>query len=162
MTTTGARPGVGAGWPALLTIAAGFAAAWWAVGAGAADAPYIDDWVYARSVEQFVQTGRLAVPSISAVYPIAQTLWAAPFAAVLGFSFDALRLSTVAAAALGCWALYLLLVELGCRRSTAGLGAAALALHPVLFDLTFSFMTEVPFVAASTASLAAYVRSVRT
>ncbi|MGE0813328.1 MAG: glycosyltransferase family 39 protein [Vicinamibacterales bacterium] len=161
MTTSRARFGVRGGWQAPLAIAAGFAAAWWAVGAGSADAPYIDDWVYARSVEQLVQTGRLGVPSISAVYPVAQTLWAAPFAALLGFSFDALRLSTVAAAGLGAWALYLLLVELGCRRSTAGLGAAAMALHPVLFDLTFSFMTEVPFVAASTASLAACVRGVR-
>lgn len=63
-------------------------------------------------------------------------------------------------AVLGCWAVYLILREIGCRRSTSLLGGVALALHPVYFALTFSFMTEVPFVSLSTLALYCYVRAV--
>jgi hypothetical protein len=146
-------------WPYLLVLAAVFAAAWLAVGPGP-DAPYIDDWVYARVVEQFLQTGEVRVPAMSSVYPLAQAAWALPFAAVMGFSFVALRLSTLALAWCGCAALYLTLRESGCRRDTSLLGAVALLLHPVFFGLAFSFMTEVPFVSFSLLSLYWYARAV--
>ena len=147
-------------WPALAAIAALFGVAWMAV-APWSSAPLIDDWVYAWSVEHLLATGSFRVLAVSAVYPITQTLWAAPFAVVLGFSFLTLRVSTTVLAVLGCWAVYLTLRELGCRRSTSLLGGVALALHPVYFALTFSFMTEVPFVATSSMGLYCYVRAVR-
>jgi hypothetical protein len=129
----------------------GVASLW--VGARA-NVPVIDDWVYAWSVEQFVQTGRLRVLEFSAVYPIAQIVWGALFVRVAGFSFGVLRCSTVIVSTLGCWAVYLTLRELGCRRSTTLLAACALALDPVYFALSFSFMTDVPFV--SLAAIATY------
>src|ERR1051326_3060071 len=104
-------------WPALAAIAAVFAAAWWLV-LPRANVPVIDDWVYAWSVEHLVETGRLRVLEISAVYPIAQILWGALFARIAGFSFVVLRASTMTLSALGCGAVYLTLRELGCRRST--------------------------------------------
>jgi Dolichyl-phosphate-mannose-protein mannosyltransferase len=135
-------------------------AAWLLIGTRA-NVPVIDDWVYAWSVEHLLKTGRLQVLDFSAFYPIAQILWGALIARLAGFSFVALRFSTVLLSALGCWAVYLTLREIGCRRSTSMLGACGLALDPVYFALSFSFMTEVPFVCASTLALYFYVRALR-
>jgi len=147
-------------WSALLFFLAMWIAAWQLVGPRA-NVPVIDDWVYAWSVEHLLKTGRLQVLDISAFYPIAQILWGALIAQLAGFSFVALRFSTVLLSALGCWAVYLTLCEFGCRRSTSLLGALALAFDPVYFALSFSFMTEVPFVCASTLALYFYVRAIR-
>jgi hypothetical protein len=146
-------------WPALAAIAAVFAAGWMLV-RGGTDVPVIDDWVYAWSVENLVKTGRLQVLEFSAIYPIAQIVWGALFAAVAGFSFGAVRLSIVVLSACGCGAVYLTLRELGCRRVASLIGALALALDPLYFALSFSFMTEVPFVSFSSIALYCYVRSI--
>jgi hypothetical protein len=146
-------------WPALAVIAALFAVGWVLV-RGSTDVPVVDDWVYAWSVENLVRTGRLQVLEFSAIYPIAQILWGALFAAVAGFSFGAVRLSIVVLSACGCSAVYLTLRELGCRRASSVIGALALALDPLYFALSFSFMTEVPFVSFSSIALYFYVRSI--
>jgi hypothetical protein len=145
---------------ALAAIASIFAVSWFLVGA-AANAPVIDDWVYAWSVEDFLKTARLHVLPFSAIYPLAQILWGALFARVAGFSFGVLRLSTVIASIAGCFAVYLTLREMECRLSTALLGAFAVALHPVYFALSFSFMTEVPFIALACWTIYFSVRAVR-
>jgi dolichyl-phosphate-mannose-protein mannosyltransferase len=147
-------------WPALLAIIGVFAASWLLVQPHA-NVPVIDDWVYAWSVEHLIDTGRLQVLDISAFYPIAHILWGALFVRLAGFSFVVLRGSTVVLAVFGCWAVYLTLRELDCRRSTALLGALALAFDPTYFALSFSFMTEVPFVSFSTMALYWYVRGIR-
>ena len=145
---------------ALTAIASLFALGWLLVGSRA-DVPVIDDWVYAWSVEHLLKTGRLQVLEFSAIYPLAQIAWGAVFARVLGFSFVALRLSTVVLSVFGCWAVYFTLRELGCRWTTSLLGAFALALDPVFFAFSFSFMTDVPFVDFSAIALYFYVSAVR-
>ena len=147
-------------WPVLLLLLAIWFALWPFVDPRA-NIPVIDDWVYAWSVEHLLKTGQLQVLDISAFYPIAQILWGALFASLGGFSFVALRSSTMVLGAVGCWAVYLILRELGCRRSTGLLGALALACDPVYFALSFSFMTEVPFVCMSTLALYWYVRAMQ-
>jgi Dolichyl-phosphate-mannose-protein mannosyltransferase len=146
-------------WLALGAIGSLFGAASLWVGPRA-NVPVIDDWVYAWSVEHFLQTGRLRVLEFSAVYPIAQIVWGAMFARVAGFSFGVLRCSTLVLSTLGCWAVYLTLREMGCRRSTSLLAACALALDPVYFALSFSFMTDVPFVSVAAIATYFYVSAV--
>lgn len=138
---------------ALPLLAAIFAAGWFLVGAWRS-APLIDDWVYAWSVEHFLKTGELRVLGYSGLYPLAQILWGASFAAALGFSFAALRLSTVCLSILGCWAWYLTLRELGCDFRARVLATLVLVFNPVYFALSYSFMTDVPFVNLS--NLAVY------
>jgi hypothetical protein len=147
-------------WLALAAIATLFGVASLWVGPRA-NVPVIDDWVYAWSVEHLLQTGRLRVLEFSAVYPIAQIMWGALFARVAGFSFGVLRSSTVMLSTLGCWAVYLTLREMGCRRSTCLLAACALAVDPVYFALSFSFMTEVPFASLAAVATYFYVSAVR-
>jgi hypothetical protein len=113
------------------------------------DVPVIDDWTYAWSVEHLLRTGELRVAEISSVYPIVQILWGALFARVFGFSFGVLRVSTVIVAIAGCWAMYYTLRELRCSRAWSLAGALAVAVHPVYFALSFSFMTDVPVTAVA-------------
>ncbi len=149
-----------ADWLGLAGLAAVSAVAWLLV-QPAADVPLVDDWVYAWSVKHLVRTGSLQILEISAIYPVVHILLGGATASLFGFSFEALRLSTIVVSTAGCWALFFTLRELRCRPDTAFLGGAALALHPVYFALTFSFMTEVPFISLSTMALYWYVRAVQ-
>ena len=123
--------------------------------------PIIDDWTYAWSVEHLLKTGRLAVLDWSAHYPILQTFWGGLFAFIFGFSFGALRLSTVCLAFLGCAALYLTLRELDFNRERSLAGAFALAVNPIFFVLSFSFMTDAPFLCMMNLAALCYVAGIR-
>jgi hypothetical protein len=123
-----------------------------------ADVPLIDDWTYAWSVQHLLQTGELQILPISAVYPATQIIWGALFSTFQGFSFTALRLSTIVLACIGAIALYLTLLELGVGRARALLGTACVACNPVSVVLTNSFMTDVPLVSVSNCAMYAYVR----
>src|SRR5207253_1410227 len=102
------------------------------------DVPLIDDWTYAWSVSHLLETGRLQILSISAVYPVSQILWGALFSLPFGFSFAALRVSTVVLATLGSCALYLTLCALGITRARALIGTLCVAFNPVSILLAHS------------------------
>ena len=114
-----------------------------------ASVPFHDDWTYAWSVEHFLKTGELQVLDWSIHYPFAQILWGALFCLPFGFSLSALRVSTVVLAWLGALALYGTLRELGRARSEGLIATLVLIANPVFFLLSFSFMTDVPFVSVS-------------
>jgi hypothetical protein len=126
------------------------------------DAPFVDDWVYAWSVEHLLRSGDLRLLEWSSSWNPAQILWGAVFCLPGGFSFAALRLSTWVLGALGLVGLYALLRELGVERGRALLGTATLGTHPLWVLLSFTFMTDVPFAAVSTWAALATVRALRT
>jgi len=114
-----------------------------------ANVPLHDDWTYAWSVEHFLKTGKLQVLDWSIHYPFAQILWGALFCLPFGFSFSALRVSTVVLAWLGSLALYGTLREVGRARTESLIASLVLIVNPVFYLLSFSFMTDVPFVSIS-------------
>jgi hypothetical protein len=124
-----------------------------------ANVPLHDDWTYAWSVEHFLKTGKLEVLDWSIHYPFAQILWGALFCLPFGFSFSALRLSTVMLAWLGALALYGTLRELGRTRTGSLIATLVLIANPVFFLLSFSFMTDVPFVSVSNIAFFFIVRA---
>src|SRR5689334_10766744 len=75
--------------------------------------PYVDDWTYAWSVENLLNTGTLKVLDWSSSMAVAQALWGALFCLPAGFSFSALRLSTWVLSVFGIIGFYQLLMELG-------------------------------------------------
>src|SRR5258705_1301842 len=75
--------------------------------------PIGDDWEYAHTVQRLLATGqfyRSPVVQATVLFPAA---WGALFAGVLGFSFTALRLSTLPLAVGTLLAFYGLPAELG-------------------------------------------------
>ena len=105
-----------------------------------------------------LQTGELQVLDWSAHYPFTQILWGALFCLPYGFSFSALRLSTVVLGCLGLLALYGTLRELGRTRSESVIATLVLLVNPVFFVLSFSFMTDVPFVSVANIAFLFIVR----
>src|SRR6266478_959719 len=120
--------------------------------------PLIDDWTYAWSVVHFLQTGALRMLEWSAHYPLAQILWGALCSQLFGFSFAVLRLSTLILAWGGLVAFFFTLREMEIGPLPASLGTFLLMCNPVLFMLSHSFMTDVPFVSVMNGSLLCYVR----
>ena len=152
------EPSVRTEWRALLIMALWIVAVALAVGAHR-DIPVIDDWTYAWSVERLFADGRFEVLDWSAVYPLGHSLWGAAWSLVFGFSFTTLRLSTLALSLVATCALYLILRELEARPRVALLGAMTVAANPVVLLLSSSFMTDIPFVAATLIAMLCYIRA---
>lgn len=120
-----------------------------------------DDWVYARSVEILIEEGRVQILDLSVVTLVWQVLWGGLFAAVLGPTFGAMRLSTVVLSAIGGFACYWGCRQVGVDRERSALGAALYLFNPILFSLSYSFMSDAQFVALLTISTALYLRGLR-
>lgn len=120
-----------------------------------------DDWVYARSVEILIAEGRVRILDLSVVTLVWQTLWGGLFAAILGPTFGAMRLSTVVLSALGGLACYWGCRQLGVERGRSALGAALYLFNPILFSLSYTFMSDAQFVALLTIATAFYLRGLR-
>lgn len=113
-----------------------------------AEVPLNDDWAYSHVVRTLFDEGRLVFTDWQSMPLLTQVVWGALFCLPFGFSFTALRVSTLVAAYLGAVALFGLLCELGATRRQAFFGAACLLCSPLYFALSFTFMTDVFFVAA--------------
>jgi hypothetical protein len=123
--------------------------------------PLMDDWVYAWSVENLLATGQFEVLDYSANLVHVQALWGALFCLPFGFSFTALRVSTCVLAIATLLGLYRLLVEAGANRRNAAIGTTVLGVYPPFVLLSFSFMTEVPFLAGEVWTLVFFARALR-
>jgi 4-amino-4-deoxy-L-arabinose transferase-like glycosyltransferase len=123
--------------------------------------PLNDDWDYARSVRLFLEQRQFVLSPEARVTLLAQALWGALFSLPLGFSFEALRLSTLVAALGGIIATFTLTRLLGGGTLVSGIAALSLAVCPLVFVLAFTFMTDVPVTALSVAALALLVASLK-
>jgi hypothetical protein len=121
-----------------------------------------DDWVYGRAVRAIIEEGHftLAGGNTSANL-IAQAFWGALFCLPFGFSFFALRLSTLALGWIGVLVTYGLLREVGTHRILAWVGALLIACNPIYFGMANTFMTDVPFFAVASLSIYAFIRGLK-
>jgi hypothetical protein len=124
-------------------------------------APFVDDWVYAWSVENLVSNHRLEVIDFSSNVIYASALWGALFCLPFGFSFAALRVSTWVLGSVALAGVYRLLREANASEAGATFGTACLAAYPPFLMLSFSFMTDVPLVAVATWTMVYFVRAYR-
>ena len=125
------------------------------------NAPFLDDWTYAWSVERLLRVGELRFLDWAGSQNVAQVLWGSLFCAPFGFSFTVLRLSTWVASVLALVGFYTLLRELGASRRDTLVGVALVYFYPVYFILSFSFMTDIPFVAMVIWFFAALIRAIK-
>ncbi|GMV91214.1 MAG: hypothetical protein AMXMBFR82_09920 [Candidatus Hydrogenedentota bacterium] len=128
----------------------------------AGDFPLNDDWVYGKMVQRLADEGMLTVHPYAQAYALVQTLWAWPFVEVFGFSFTVLRASTLVLAVLAVWGVALCARELGCNRNTALACAAVVFGNPLFLNLSYTFMSDVPFVCALVFSCLYFLRAMRT
>ncbi len=122
--------------------------------------PLNDDWSYGTTVQRLLEEGRYRPTGWTAMPLISQVLWGALFCLPFGYSFTALRVSTLVLALLGVFAFYLLLRQVGGSRKIAVVAALILAFNPVYFSLSQTFMTDVPFTTFTIIALLFLIRNV--
>jgi hypothetical protein len=125
------------------------------------DFPLADDWAFAATVKSLLGGGGLKLTASIIPNIIAQVLWGALFCLPFGFSFTALRISTLTLGVIGVLSLYGLLREADADREAALFGALLLAFNPFYLSLSYTFMSDVPFTAVSLVSLYFLIRGMR-
>ncbi len=103
-----------------------------------------DDWSYIRTAQIFAQTGHLVYNGQGAPYQGWQTVFAALFIRLLGFSFSVTRDSVLVLSMLAAFLAHRIFVRCGISDKLAVIGTLSLFLSPLCLPLVFSFMTDVP------------------
>lgn len=120
-----------------------------------------DDWTYVRSVEYLVWEGEFHILSVAAATQVFQLFWGALFAELFGMSFGALRLSTITIVFVSGLAFYGICRELNVSRERSALGTAVYLFNPILFALSYSFMSDPHFLALLVIATYGYTRGLR-
>ncbi len=123
--------------------------------------PLNDDWSYSRTTQRFLEKGELQFPGEVAVPMLTHLLWGGLFTKIFGFSFTALRISTLILGGLGLFFLFAILLEAGVSSGWAFFGTFLIAFNPLYFQLSNSYMTDIPFAVWGLASFLFFLRSVR-
>ena len=126
------------------------------------DFPLVDDWSYGRTVKVLVEDGKFYYDGWSSPTLFLQILYGALFCLPFGFSFEALRISGIVSGFAGSVGTYLLLREARATRFIATVGSLVVALNPIYFQHSFTFMTDVPFTAVAIFSGIFFLRALRT
>src|SRR5712692_6177157 len=111
------------------------------------DAPVVDSWLYASAVRRFLRTGEIRFAGYTQAMPIAQVIYGAAWGRALGANAVSLEISTVLVA-IACGVMFHALArKCGARRWQALVATGLLVCNPCFTFLSFSFMTEIPFLA---------------
>lgn len=120
-----------------------------------------DDWAYVRSAEFLAQGGQLEIPEPTAATGVFQAVWGALFMRLFDNSLGAARLSSIVLVFFSGFALYGLIQEVGVSSTRAALGMAVYLFIPLNYVLTFSFMSDAPFMALVVIATYCYLRGLR-
>jgi len=129
----------------------------WAVGIHG-NFPLGDDWAYAWPVRSLCEHGEIDLLPWTGASVVAQIGYGAALCKLFGFSFEALRASTLVLGAAADVGVLLLARQLGAPVSLSLLAALAFALSPLRVNLGFTFMSDVPFTAFAVWSAYFYAR----
>jgi 4-amino-4-deoxy-L-arabinose transferase-like glycosyltransferase len=125
------------------------------------DFPLNDDWSFGLTVKHMIENGDFRPIGWTSMPLIIQVLWGSLFSIPAGFSFSALRISTLTLSLLGVFATYLLFRELRQPRRLAVITALTLAFTPIYYALSHTFMTDVPYTAIAIIAAVFFVRNLR-
>lgn len=111
--------------------------------------PLDSDWSYARSVENLLETGDFRPLGWAAMTLVTNIYWGALFCLPAGFSFIALRFSSLAASLLALFGLIVMMRDMNQPRSIRILVALTVGFCPLFYSVSFSFQTDTLFAALS-------------
>jgi len=115
--------------------------------------PLNDDWSFAASARLLADIGHFVFPDWSAANIVAQIFWGSLFIKIFGFSFTVLRFSTLILGLIGIIAVYRLLREIKTSSGLSAIAALLIAVNPIYFASSNTFMTDIPFYSFSVLSL---------
>jgi hypothetical protein len=109
------------------------------------DAPVVDSWLYGSAVRRFLHTGEIRFAGYAQAMPIAQVIYGALWGRAFGANSVSLEIATVVLA-IACGVMFHALARrCGARRWQALAATGLLVCNPCFTFLSFSFMTEIPF-----------------
>lgn len=117
------------------------------------DFPLDDDWAYGWTVKTLLETGEYQLSDWTATNLLPQALWGTLFCLPFGFSFTALRISTLVLGLAGVLATYGVLRTVNESVMLALLGTAIVGFNPIYSGLANSFNSDVPSFTFSIVSL---------
>ena len=108
--------------------------------------PLNDDWAYSLNAHALATENKFYFTAWSEVLTlIAHTVWGATFCKIFGFSFTALRCSTLVLGGVGLLTTFHFLKEGGMQKKHAFLATLLVLFNPFFFCLSFTYMTDVSF-----------------
>lgn len=122
------------------------------------DFPLSDDWSYAYAVEGLCRDGELRMLPWTGASLIFQAAYGAALCVLFGPSFEILRASTILLAVSAICAFAMLLRDLRLPPAARALAIVTVGLSPLYINLSFTFMTDVPFTALCLWAAFFYVR----
>ena len=107
--------------------------------------PLNDDWSYTKSVLIFLKEGYIQIGAWPAMTLATNIVWGSFFCKIFGFSFLTLRFSTLVLSLAGILILYQVVLRLSGSRFGAFTAGVSLMFNPYHFNLSNTFMTDIPF-----------------
>jgi hypothetical protein len=123
------------------------------------DAPVVDSWLYGSAVRRFLRTGEIRFAGFTQAMPIAQVLYGVAWAHAFGGDSVSLEISTVVLAVLCGVMFHALAIKCGAPRWQALAATGLLICNPCFTFLSFSFMTEIPFLTAMVGAHLAFAKA---
>ncbi|MBI5505632.1 MAG: glycosyltransferase family 39 protein, partial [Deltaproteobacteria bacterium] len=120
--------------------------------------PLSDDWAFAHAARSLCHGGGLDLLPWTGASVIFQAAYGAMLCRLFGSSYEVLRASTLVLGASGVAVFYCLLRRLGAAPAAATAGAGVVAAGPLYFNLSFTFMTDLPFAVTALMATSAYAR----
>lgn len=108
-----------------------------------AEMGFVDDWSYVKTALVFARTGHIVYNGWATAMLGWAIPWAALFIKLFGFSFTAVRLSTLPLAMASVYLFHASLLRFGITARNAIVGALTLGLSPLFLPLAASYMTDV-------------------
>src|SRR5277367_3112158 len=123
------------------------------------DAPVVDSWLYGSAVRRFLRTGEMRFAGFTQAMPIAQVYYGVAWAHLFGANSAALEMSVATLAVLCGLMFHALAIKCGAPRWQALAATGLLICNPCFMFLSFSFMTEIPFLTAVVAAHLAFAEA---
>lgn len=109
-----------------------------------AQMPYNDDWSYIKTAQVFARTGHVAYNGWATAMLGWMIPWGALFIKLFGFSFMAVKLSTLPLAVVCLLLFHAILRRFAITPRNAVIGTLALGLSPLFLTLSATFMSDIP------------------
>ena len=122
------------------------------------DQVYRDDFAYAQSVKQFVDTGQIRVTEWAAPTLILQILWGVLFSKILGYSLGALHVAVIVLLPVILIFIYKILRIVYIKLFDALILTIFFLSIPFILQFTYTFQTDIPFLALEVASIYFYLK----
>lgn len=121
--------------------------------------PLNDDWIYAQAVRDWIDTGHYTGHPFTSASLVGQACWGKAFSSLFGFSFETLRWSTLVLWLAAALAVSRAALELRAAPFAAALAGGLVIANPIAMNLGYTFMTDVPFMAACALAGVFYLRA---